>query len=315
MHSFKKVILIVLVTLSVANFAFADERDNAISISKTSWNGYSLGPTINENVIEKDVIDMVKKYVPSKYVGCFLYYTDDENRDIRDDLRKRLIATGWVESEWKPVIGKRNKNGTRDIGYLQLNSANISNKDFIDSFGPKESDLYVRDTDDIMELYLIVCINYYKALYKAYGGDNAFYAYNCGEPRFLKNRIPATTISYQKKILNKLESIDSEVDACRIARIEKDKRFMIACRERAEKIQLVSKNLHALSKNNDRSSVSQYDVIAILQDDMDIILSKIKSFRPYEENPKYKYVGMYRKNTGAVAPVFKNLITGGFVYC
>ena len=314
MRSFNKVIMIMLLVFFNCS-VFAYTNDNLLSADKIRWDGNTFSPVANEEIIEQDIVDLVKRYVPEKYVDCFLYYTYDEDKATRIDLRSRILSTGWVETEWKNVVGKRNANGTRDHGYLQLNSGNIKNAWFMEKYGPKKTDDYVRDTKDKTELYLIVCINYYKTLYTLYGGDDAFYAYNCGETRYLSNRIPVSTISYRNKILKKLGDIKEEIETIRVARIEETNQTMrdLYMEIRFAKLNGNVQELFALDYT--LYDLKSHEMLFIINDDdMDKIIEELKNY-PCIENPDYRYVGIYKRNTGAIAPVFKNLNTGKVLYC
>jgi len=318
MRSFNKAIMIMIVLLVFFNCRIFAYTNNDLLSDEFRWdrNISIFLPVANEELLEQDIVNLVKRYVPEKYVDCFLYYTYDEDKSTRFDLRSRILSTGWVETEWKNVVSKINTNGTRDYGYLQLNSGNIKNAWFMEKYGPKNTDEYIRDISDKTELYLIVCINYYKSLYTLYGGDDAFYAYNCGEPRYLKNRIPASTIAYRNKILKKLRNIEEEIEDIRAKRIDETNQMM---RELYMNIQMskLNKLMQEYAINYiSRVNLKLNDTLFINdEDDMDKIIEELKSYPISEENLNYRYVGIYKRNTGAIAPVFKNISTGKVLYC
>ena len=152
-------------------------------------------------------------------------------------------------------------------------------------------------------------------MYTLYGGDDAFYAYNCGETRYLKNRIPASTIAYRNKILKKLGDIKEEIETIRVARISETNQMMrdLYTKIRFAKLNRTIQELFALDYT--LYSLKSYEMIFIINDDdMDKIIEELKNY-PCIENPDYRYIGIYKRNTGAIAPVFKNLNTGKVLYC
>lgn len=158
-----------------------------------------------------DINTVVRKYVPSKYVKAFNQATVCEDGELATaNMRLQILAIGYYESGWvKTICNKPNKDGSLDIGYLQLNSKNIENAWFMERFGPDY------ETSDELELYLVTCINLYKALYSLYGED-AVYAYNAGEPRYLKYKsgkssLPKSTFTYKKWVSKYTKDIFEEM--------------------------------------------------------------------------------------------------------
>ena len=166
----------------------------------------------NFNEVTKiDINKVVRQYVPSKYVKAFNNATIYEGDELATaNMRLQILAIGYYESGWvKTICDKPNKDGSLDIGYLQLNSKNIKNKWFMERFGPD----YV--TSDELECYLVTCINLYKALYSLYGED-AVYAYNAGETRYLKYKsgkgtLPSSTFVYKKWVSKYTKDIFNEM--------------------------------------------------------------------------------------------------------
>ena len=173
--------------------------------------------TINsfDNFTSSDIDAIVGRYVPEDYRSAFYHYTDLGDKLSTANLRLQILAIGKHESGWKNVISKPNKNGTRDIGYLQLNSANLNNSWFMSRFGPESGSDYGKD---LAEIALITCINYYKTLYASYGED-AVYCYNAGEGRYKKGSLPDSTIAYKRIVGKYLSGIIAECETYKLDRI------------------------------------------------------------------------------------------------
>jgi hypothetical protein len=75
----------------------------------------------------------------------------------------------------------------------------------MDIYGPSG------DVSNEFETYLIVCINFYKDLYSRYESD-AVYAYNCGEGRYLNNKIPESTYLYKLRVKECIDKFNNEVN-------------------------------------------------------------------------------------------------------
>ena len=180
----------------------------------------------NFNEVTKiDINTVVRQYVPAKYVEAFNSATICENDELATaNMRLQILAIGYHESGWtKTICDKPNKDGSLDIGYLQLNSKNIKNHWFMERFGPDY------DTSDELECYLVTCINLYKALYSLYGED-AVYAYNAGETRYLryksgKSSLPKSTFSYKRWVSKYTKDIFNEMCQAKIDREEMVAKF------------------------------------------------------------------------------------------
>lgn len=197
----KKVGLVAILVLIIALF-----DANATN----SHNGFKNIKSFDE-VSFIDIDTVVRKYVPSKYVKAFNQATICEDGELATaNMRLQILAIGYYESGWiKTICNKPNRDGSLDIGYLQLNSKNIENSWFMERFGPNY------ETSDELELYLVTCINLYKALYSLYGED-AVYAYNAGESRYLKYKsgkisLPKSTSTYKKWVSKYTKDIFEEM--------------------------------------------------------------------------------------------------------
>lgn len=255
--------------------------------------------------------DMVlRKYVPEKYLGAFMYYTEGKSDNDTLNLRIQILALGSLETGWKPLVSRANKNGSVDKGYLQLNSYNINDDWFMYRFGPNEKDLYKYNINDEEELYLITCINFYKALRKLYG-DDAAYCYNCGETRYRRGQIPKASYNYKKNMATYVTKIISEINDIKEKRIELEKKsfktFDVSVKYVFSNNQYMTR--YTITNNVTKNTVT-YEIIK--KNDTDDIYQILKRYtRP---NKKYTFVG-YIKKTGAIAPVFMNNKTKVLVVC
>ncbi len=147
---------------------------------------------INEAIINK---------IPSEYRGTIIYYAYKENVPL--DIIYYLIA---YESNWYTnTIGKKNRNGSRDYGLMQLNSRYIKNfqKWFytgVDKFNPFNPEHNIE-----------IGIKYLKDLYlKTYNWKLAVTAYNCGIYGVYRNKIPKSTVRYVKIIFSNIKKFNKK---------------------------------------------------------------------------------------------------------
>lgn len=258
-----------------------------------------------------DLDVIVRKYVPTKYINTFMYYTEGKSENDTLNLRIQILALGSLETGWKPLVSKQNKNGSYDKGYLQLNSYNINNRWFMDRFGPKHTDIYKYDTTDEDELYLITCINFYKALRNIYG-DDAAYCYNCGEMRYKRGQIPTSSYNYKKKMSNYVTSIISEIEEVKQERIDFENSLF-----KTVNVQYTFVNegwsvkYYVTDYQEGVMTIYEFKRVIKKNDEEDIFQILKKYSRP---NNKYTFVG-YIKKTGARTPVFKNIKTKALIIC
>ena len=314
----RKVSVWFVALLFLSAQVFASVTFNESSEVKLEFGKVDYALDEGTSLVEKDLTRVVNRYVPEKYRAAFYYYTDTGNAKETVDLRVHLLAIGDVESSWTPAISDRNRNGSYDIGYLQLNSYNIADPYFVWRYEPKPTDKYAYNKKDKFELYLIMCIKLYKRLYSVYGGD-AVYCYNCGETRYSENTIPQSTLNYRDKIVKKANLIYDELN-------EKSNERRLAVLQ--EKMQYRSMRpfidiafCHSNSSSFDLSSGSHRiyntdDVVFIDKHLMAYILSILNDVHDANvENDDYVFVGGYKKSTGAFAPVFLYRPTGRLEYC
>ncbi|MDR1325461.1 MAG: hypothetical protein LBK00_05435 [Treponema sp.] len=173
---------------------------------------------------QDDIEELIQNVVPSEYVEAFLCYTSmDENPAL---LQIQLLAIGKLESDWVKLKSDNiNKNGTHDVGYLMLNSDNISNKRFMSQFGPLDE----YPAKNTMELYFITCIRYYRYLCQRYGYENGATIYNAGEAQYARRTIPVSTRYYADRVNKYITDYTSELHAI----AKKNEKT----REREEKLQ------------------------------------------------------------------------------
>lgn len=259
-----------------------------------------------DDVAAIDVNTVVRQYVPSKYVKAFNRATIYEGDELATaNMRLQILAIGYYESGWvKTICDKPNRDGSLDIGYLQLNSKNIKNKWFMQKFGPDYT------TSDELECYLVTCINLYKALYSLYGED-AVYAYNAGETRYLKYKsgkgtLPSSTFSYKKWVSKYTKDIFNEMCQAKI--------------DREEMITKLVNYRNVIKKNNVTSTQRPQTErnISIKTDNKSSVNTKINA--PYSQfavtgnDKKKKRVGMIlldigistKRTSGAVGPTLIN---------
>lgn len=270
--------------------------------AKSSFKGID-----NFNEVTKiDINTVVRQYVPSKYVKAFNEATIYEGDELATaNIRLQILAIGYYESGWvKTICDKPNRDGSLDIGYLQLNSKNIKNKWFMQKFGPDYT------TSDELECYLVTCINLYKALYSLYGED-AVYAYNAGETRYLKYKsgkgtLPRSTFLYKKCVSKYTKDIFNEM-----------------CQAKTDREEMVAKlvnSRNAIKKSN-IASTSRLRIVS----NVSVKTGNKSSVNPNDNKPysqfavtgndkKKKRVGMIlldigistKRTSGAVGPTLIN---------
>jgi hypothetical protein len=164
---------------------------------KKKWHEKSILPIPKSHLYTTgDIEELVWLTVPNEYIEAFMYYSTLKTVYETNIFRIYLLGLGKMESEWvKTRSNKMNSNGTYDLGYLMLNENNIANFEFMNAYKPDEA----FPPKDTIELYLIICINYFKYLYTQYSCDG-LYAYNAGEKNYLRDKIPFQTYLYKYKI-------------------------------------------------------------------------------------------------------------------
>lgn len=132
--------------------------------------------------------------IPAKFVTPFFEFTKDNK-----NLGLEILGIAKHESNWKWFVGKRNANGSIDLGPLMLNSFNIENESFMKSFA-SNCEEYKNDTDIY---FMLICINYYKSLRKDFGPFSALQIYNGGWRTVRKNcpsKLKETVVLYANTV-------------------------------------------------------------------------------------------------------------------
>lgn len=266
--------------------------------------------------IERDLQKIIDRLVPVKYHNAFNYYTTLDNLNDTIDLRIQLLATGWVESEWTPATSKLNKDGSYDIGYLQLNSKNIADSLFNWKFEPKYTDKYNYDRSDIYEKYLIMCIKLYKSLYLKYG-DEACYSYNGGEGNYLNNTIPVSTYNYRNNISREVDNLIDELATITVERKVEESHLHSTLIKTVEHTVMCKKSKFDMHSESDSYSFLEKANTSCVIDDKRLFkrIRSVLAANKVQVNMEYVYVGTYKKNTGDNAPVFLHRLTGKLLYC
>ena len=267
-----------------------------------------------QNIEYRDIVKVVKETVPSNCIDAFLYYTkyNESDETMIFNLMIQLLAIGKWESGWKVTVSGKNRNGTVDLGYLALNSANIENEWFMSKFGPKETDGFKFDKSDLNEYYLITCINFYKGLYKIYGEDAA-YCYNAGERKYKNQNIPSSTYTYKKRVSEYITEVIRNVRLISEKRIELRNARITEIAQRAEYI----KSKRDAFKNILKQSNLKELILVIKRFRISVFLAVFNNYKRDIEsalnvrtwNNDYVYIG-YIKRNDRLAPVFKLITTG-----
>lgn len=132
--------------------------------------------------------------IPAKFVTPFYEFTKDNK-----NLGLEVLGIAKHESNWKWFVGKRNANGSIDLGPLMLNSFNIENESFMKSFA-RNCEEYKNDTDIY---FMLICINYYKSLREDFGPFSALQIYNGGWRTVRKNcpsKLKETVVLYANTV-------------------------------------------------------------------------------------------------------------------
>ena len=152
---------------------------------------------IREETGDNLYLQFINKSIPSKFVQPFYNFTKDNK-----NLGIEILGIAKHESNWKWFVGKRNANGSIDLGPLMLNSFNIEDEKFMEAFATKECEAYKYDTDIY---FMLICINYYKSLRKDFGPFSALQIYNGGWQTVRRNcpaKLKETVVLYANTVYN-----------------------------------------------------------------------------------------------------------------
>lgn len=202
----KKIYGVLLIIVLLVSKVFAVESYNTTIIvdSKVELAKITFKDEIEKEVEEKTYFDFIKETIPAKFVKPF-YDLTNKNKNIGIEL----LGTAKHESGWKVFEGPINSNGTRDYGPLMLNSANLANEDFMDSFASNCSQ-YENDRDIY---YMCICINFYKSIRSEYGPWCALQIYNGGLRTMRKScsvELKRQVIGYANKVYKFINNYDAE---------------------------------------------------------------------------------------------------------
>jgi hypothetical protein len=174
----------------------------------------------------------------------------------------------------------------------------------MERFGPNY------DTSYELECYLVTCINLYKALYSLYRED-AVYAYNAGETRYLKYKsgkgtLPSSTFVYKKWVSKYTKDIFNEM--CQ-AKTDREEMFVKLMNSRSTvKKSSVTNTLRPLIERN----------VSVKTGNKSSVNSKVNTlysqFAVTGNDKKKKRVGMIlldigistKRTSGAVGPTLIN---------
>ena len=200
----KKFYGVLLIIVLLVSKVFAVENYNTtIANSKVELAKIAFKNEIEKEVEEKTYFDFIKSSIPNKFVKPF-YDLTHKNKNIGIEL----LGTAKHESGWKVFEGPINANGTRDYGPLMLNSANLENGDFMDSFASNCSQ-YENDRDIY---YMCICINFYKSIRSEYGPWCALQIYNGGWRTVRKSCSPElkkVVVDYANKVYKFINNYDA----------------------------------------------------------------------------------------------------------
>lgn len=261
----------------------------------------------DSNVTLNDVYSVAENYIPNYLMDSFKEYTVMENENESKYFAIQILSIGYWESGWKITKSKINKDGSYDVGYMMLNTKNISNERFMDIYGPD------KNTSNDLETYLIVCINFYKELYGRYETD-AVYAYNCGEGRYIRNKIPKSTYIYKQRVKECVDKFNKEIKNASDERIRKEK-FLKSLERFMPKTMIVCSIVDSktyVQKNNQMIFYKNY-LFILNKDEDDHIYEKLSEYSN-KENEDYVFIGQIKRGD-LIRPVFYCKLNGRKYIC
>ena len=178
----KSLIMVFVLFISTSSlFAGGHKFNDDFSYMNESYAKVIYSKDISSDTEDMVYLNFVREAIPSKFVTPFYNFTKD-NKNVGIEI----LGIAKHESNWKWFIGKRNANGSIDLGPLMLNSFNIENEQFMNSFATNCKQ-YEYDTDIY---FMCICINYYKSLRCDFGPYSALQIYNGGWRTVRKNCPP-----------------------------------------------------------------------------------------------------------------------------
>jgi len=197
-------VLLIIVLLAVSKVFAVENNTTNNANSKIELAKIVFKDEIKKEVEEKTYFEFIKETVPAKFVKPFYDFTYKNKT-----LGIELLGTAKHESGWKVFEGPINSNGTRDYGPLMLNSANLENEDFMNSFS-ENCKKYEYDRDIY---YMCICINFYKSIRTQYGPWCALQIYNGGWRTMRKScsaSLKRQVTKYASKVYSYINSYEIE---------------------------------------------------------------------------------------------------------
>jgi len=301
MKSLKMYMVVILMLIS--SFAFGsnvvNNGDDQTYIDYAKSISYK---NANDDVLILDVNRVVKNVVPEDYYSLFLKCTEMPTERETIKFRIHVLAIGTWESGWKVLKSKQNTNGTYDLGYMALNSANISNIKFMNTFKPAE-EIYESVKHDNNKLYFAVGIEYYRYLLEKYGPNQAVYCYNGGEYRYRKNTLPKSVYVYKVRVGELIQKYVKQIEMACKERVDAEKEVI------RFKVKKVEEDTRRKNINNNVKYMFNKRIFIKRQNSYLDIINEIThvSRKP---NPEFVCIGYVKKYGSIVAPIFISNITG-----
>lgn len=203
----KKIYGVLLIIILLVSKVFAVESYNTtIANPNVELAKITFKDEIEKEVEEKTYFNFIMETIPAKFVKPFYDFTYKNKK-----LGIEILGIAKHESGWKVFEGPINSNGTRDYGPLMLNSANLENEDFMNSFS-ENCKQYEYDRDIY---YMCICINFFKSIRSQYGPWCALQIYNGGWRTMRKTCSPELkrqVIGYANKVYYYINSYESRFD-------------------------------------------------------------------------------------------------------
>ena len=200
----KKIYGVLLIIVLLVSKVFAVDYNTTIANSKVELAKIAFKDEIEKEVEEKTYFEFIKETIPAKFVKPFYDFTHKNKK-----LGIEMLGTAKHESGWKVFEGPINSNGTRDYGPLMLNSANLENEKFMNSFS-ENCKQYKYDRDIY---YMCICINFYKSIRTQYGPWSALQIYNGGWRTMRKNcskDLKRQVLGYANKVYRHINQYESD---------------------------------------------------------------------------------------------------------
>ncbi len=132
------------------------------------------------------------KKIPNKYKEAVLKYSDEYQVPI-----KFIYRQIYIESKWNNRAYRKENNGTKSIGLMQLNDKYFEY--FVDKYYEGEEPFHPYDGEASLQIGLA----YVRDLFLMFDGDwiAVFEAYNCGPTRVRNGNVPEMSKEYAEAIV------------------------------------------------------------------------------------------------------------------